>query len=390
MTTFSDVKYKKKQKKVRKKYFCNHLELFKMSERVPKETILNIPIPTSSASRSAMATPTSSRATPTAPASEASEDPDPSEADECEDGIGEFDDGRSGKITLGVLIQDGIIEAGEGVMAVDYLGQTFKGDLMQNGKIKSQETNLIFNNPSAWAIYCKKIVNPSKKSGCGERWASVKYKGRKMDQFKTIWTKMKAKKEAEDTGESMMDVSIENGDVKNGTNGLGGSTPAAPAPNNIVIRHNQLAPKHPSDNTSILLDVDTFQSLGKMQPFTVSISSSALLVLDLHSHMVTEPVCGYLAGQWDLNSHNLAVTHSFPCLTRRTEEAARIESEIYSQIYGRHLQLVGWYKSSSPKSPALPSLKDSEAQLEYQIKLLGNSDSTYSPCIGITTSPFTR
>ena len=109
-------------------------------------------------------------ATPTAPASEASEDQDQtSEADECEDGIGEFDDGRSGKITLGVLIQDGIIEAGDGVMAVDYLGQTFKGDLMLNGKIKSQETGLVFNNPSAWAIYCKKIVNPSKKSGCGER-----------------------------------------------------------------------------------------------------------------------------------------------------------------------------------------------------------------------------
>ena len=48
---------------------------------------------------------------------------------------------------------------------------------------------------------------------------------------------------------------------------------------------------------------------------------------------VKEPVCGYLAGQWDLNSHNLAVTHSFPCLTRNADEAARIESEIYSQIY---------------------------------------------------------
>ena len=139
-----------------------------MSERASKDTILNIPVPSTASNRSAMATPTSSRATPTAPASEASEDPDPSEADELEDGIGEFDDGRSGKVTLGVLIQDGIIEAGEGVMAVDYLGQTFKGDLMTSGKIKSQETGLIFNNPSAWAIYCKKIVNPSKKSGCGE------------------------------------------------------------------------------------------------------------------------------------------------------------------------------------------------------------------------------
>ena len=51
----------------------------------------------------------------------------------------------------------------------------------------------MFNNPSAWAIYCKKIVNPAKKSGCG--WASVKYKGRKMDHFKTVWTKMKSEKE---------------------------------------------------------------------------------------------------------------------------------------------------------------------------------------------------
>jgi len=70
------------------------------------------------------------------------------------------------------------------------------------------------------------------------------------------------------------------------------------------------------------------------------------------------------------------------------DEAARIESEIYSQIYGRHLSLVGWYRSS-PGMPPLPSLKDSEAQLEYQMKLLGNSDSTYSPCVGIITSPFT-
>ena len=52
---------------------------------------------------------------------------------------------------------------------------------------------MMFNNPSAWAIYCKKIVNPAKKSGCG--WASVKYKGRKMDHFKTVWTKLKNEKE---------------------------------------------------------------------------------------------------------------------------------------------------------------------------------------------------
>ena len=182
---------------------------------------------------------------------------------------------------------------------------------------------------------------------------------------------MKAKKEAEEEEEEEVEpMETENEVSTSNTNGT--TTPAPPTHfGPIVVRHSQLAPKHPSDRTEILLDTETFQQCGKMQPFTVSISSSALLVLDLHSHMISKPVCGYLAGQWDLNSHNLAITHSFPCLTRDANESARIESELYSQIYGRHLTLVGWYRSS-PGMPALPSLKDSEAQLEYQMKLLGN------------------
>jgi Restriction Enzyme Adenine Methylase Associated len=112
-----------------------------------------------------------------------------------EDGIGEFDDGKTGKLTLSILLAEGLIEPGDGVMSIDYLGQSFKGDLLSIGKIRSVETGLIFNNPSAWAIYCKKIINPAKKSGCG--WASIKYRGRKMDYFKTIWLKRKAQREAE-------------------------------------------------------------------------------------------------------------------------------------------------------------------------------------------------
>ncbi|QQP40201.1 AGAP008858PAlike [Caligus rogercresseyi] len=64
-----------------------------------------------------------------------------------------------------------------GVLSIDYLGQTFKGDLSPGGKIKSVETGMVFSNPSAWAIHCKKIVNPAKKSGCG--WASVNIKVKK-------------------------------------------------------------------------------------------------------------------------------------------------------------------------------------------------------------------
>ena len=82
-------------------------------------------------------------------------------------------------------------------MTIDdlYFILFYSGDLLAIGKIRSLETGLIFNNPSAWAIYCKKIINPAKKSGCG--WASVKYKGRKMDYFKNVWLKRKAQRDAE-------------------------------------------------------------------------------------------------------------------------------------------------------------------------------------------------
>ena len=63
-------------------------------------------------------------------------------------------------------------------------------------------------------------------------------------------------------------------------------------------------------------------------------------------------------------------------------------SRIYNEIYSQNLSLVGWYRSC-PGLRALPSLKDTEAQLEYQMKLLGPNDASYSPCIGLLASPYT-
>lgn len=64
-------------------------------------------------------------------------------------------------------------------------GRKFIGNLQPDGRIVWQETGQIFNSPSAWATHCKKLVNPAKKSGCG--WASVKYKGQKLDKYKATW-----------------------------------------------------------------------------------------------------------------------------------------------------------------------------------------------------------
>lgn len=61
--------------------------------------------------------------------------------------------------------------------------------MLEDGKIRSQETDIIFASPSAWAVACKRFINPDKKSGCG--WGSVKYKGRKLDAYKNVWYKKK-------------------------------------------------------------------------------------------------------------------------------------------------------------------------------------------------------
>nr|7YDT_A Chain A, MPN domain containing protein [Mus musculus]7YDT_B Chain B, MPN domain containing protein [Mus musculus]7YDW_A Chain A, MPN domain-containing protein [Mus musculus]7YDW_B Chain B, MPN domain-containing protein [Mus musculus]7YDW_C Chain C, MPN domain-containing protein [Mus musculus]7YDW_D Chain D, MPN domain-containing protein [Mus musculus] len=88
-------------------------------------------------------------------------------------------------VTLRVLLKDELLEPGEGVLSIYYLGRKFTGDLQLDGRIVWQETGQVFNSPSAWATHCKKLVNPAKKSGCG--WASVKYKGQKLDKYKAAW-----------------------------------------------------------------------------------------------------------------------------------------------------------------------------------------------------------
>lgn len=97
-------------------------------------------------------------------------------------------------VTLQMLLSTGILKPEKSAMAIEYMGQKFMGDLLPDGKIKSVETETVFCSPSAWAISCKRIINPEKKSGSG--WASVKYKGKKLDYYKQMYLrKMQSQKE---------------------------------------------------------------------------------------------------------------------------------------------------------------------------------------------------
>nr|XP_023029889.1 MPN domain-containing protein-like [Leptinotarsa decemlineata]XP_023029890.1 MPN domain-containing protein-like [Leptinotarsa decemlineata] len=287
-------------------------------------------------------------------------------------------------ITLQNLLSAGILEPGPGAMTIEYLGQKFIGDLLQDGKIRSQETDIIFASPSAWAIACKRFINPDKKSGCG--WASVKYRGKKLDAYKNVWYKKKKEEDEkqEKENEQLLSSSVVNLEQilqKNMLNSL--------MYQRIVVKHNTIANRTLTHDANTMIDCIPFSNMGKIQPFLVSLSTNAALLMDFHCHLTKSEVSGYLAGYWDVNSHNLQITHAFPCRSTKAdrENASQVEATISKAIEKEKLLLVGWYHSH-PFAAAAPTLRDVDAQLDYQIKMKGTSDNSYTPCIGVIVSPY--
>lgn len=138
----------------------------------------------------------------------------------------------------------------------------------------------------------------------------------------------------------------------------------------------------PSDMNT-MVELTSFQSIGRMQPFTVTMSSSAMAMIDIHAHLTTSEVVGYLAGQWDVTNHSkssvflewtgdmyekvvmvvgtrfrqssfsisftmfisdLIVSHAMPvrCRLGDGEKGRAVEQALYAEMEKLNLSLVGW------------------------------------------------
>uniref|UniRef100_A0A6Q2YTQ5 MPN domain-containing protein n=1 Tax=Esox lucius TaxID=8010 RepID=A0A6Q2YTQ5_ESOLU len=274
-------------------------------------------------------------------------------------------------ITLRVLLKDGLVEPGDGVLTIHYLGKKFVGDLLNDGKIRWVETGQIFNSPSAWATHCKRLVNPAKKSGCG--WASVRYRGQKLVQYKTSWLHKY---------QPSADM------VRRGGAGEEGLVPRRGDRERIPVRYCTLGPRDAARDPHTLVELSAFSAINRFQPFNVAVSSNVLLLMDFHCHLTTSEVVGYLGGRWDTNTQLLTVLRAFPCRTRLADRdsASAVEEEICQNLFMRGLSLVGWYHSH-PRGPALPSLQDIDSQMDHQLRLQGSSNG-FQPCLGIICGPY--
>ncbi|XP_054716920.1 MPN domain-containing protein-like [Uloborus diversus] len=301
---------------------------------------------------------------------------------------------QSGRgVTLSMLMSDGILEAGEGFLTIDYLGAKFVGDLLPGGKIRAQETQKIFSSPSSWAIHCKKLLNPDKKSGCG--WSSMRYKGKKLDTYKNLWFRKHKQQEQESnnaaqfqfSGYDKKNITSKKWDLDKMQNMI--PRPRPTPQKRIIVPHSVLGNRSFAHDLNTLVKCTPFSGLDRIQPFTVTIATNCLLLVDFHCHIVKNEVVGYLGGNWDIASHNLAVLQAFPCRSGLGDKdsAARVEDEIRRSLERRHLSVVGWYHSH-PTFPAQPTIKDVDSQMEYQITMKGDSDSSYTPCLGLICSPY--
>ncbi|XP_069107472.1 MPN domain-containing protein-like [Argopecten irradians] len=433
-------------------------------------------------------------------------------------------------VTLQMLITDHIMEPGNAVLTLKYLGRKFIADLLPNGKIQTPATKEVFATPSAWAQHCKRQINPEKKSGCG--WASIMYRGRKLDSWKTSWFRKfhphspARSRETPSPRSICSDLNGEQGDIRsrpsselgsrppselgskphselmlqppsdlgsqplsevesrlqadddleahrldegwdrkgsvpgeaapldltarpahtstpvfnggnpthrvsseksNGdshqeealnlslkttpSNGMKKvkssvapsatspvtppSTPSSEANNNNVcdrvsIRHSALKKRSQNIDPNTLVECEAFSNLDKVQPFTVSMTTNASLLMDFHSHLTSSEVVGYLGGKWDQQSQHLSIIQAYPCRCRLgdSQKSAATEEEIRKQMNRVGLSLVGWYHSHPYCQPD-PSVKDIDCQMSYQLRMKGKG-STYFPCVGCIVAPYNR
>ncbi|OXA65001.1 MPN domain-containing protein [Folsomia candida] len=289
-------------------------------------------------------------------------------------------------VTLQMLLEAGILKQGEGTMSLEYHGQKFIGDLSENGQIRSQETSLQYSSPSAWAIACKQIINPDKilrKSGCG--WASIKYKGLKLDYYKTVWFKR--------LREGAIDIRhISNGASSTSDDGSDDEDHSAfcvlkfgeHLDNNPILQSAQQL------GAKVMISCSRFQEIDRLQPFYVKITSEALALADFHCNITGTESLGYISGRWNSDENSLSMEIAHPCKVLMPNSSS-IDCDIERNRIALEIQrlghdVVGWYHSH-PKAPPQPSKDDISRQLDYQIVMKGASESSYIPCVGVIISP---
>ena len=87
-------------------------------------------------------------------------------------------------VQLRQLLDANVLQAGSGVLCIDYKQQSAQADLLRDGRIQQDEQ--IFATPSAFSLAFKRTLNPGLLSDDG--WKSVRYGEKQLEEFKQQFT----------------------------------------------------------------------------------------------------------------------------------------------------------------------------------------------------------
>lgn len=224
--------------------------------------------------------------------------------------------GRSGLITLKLLIDEGFIKPGEDVLSVEYKGMSHTGTLLADGRIHTviNGKSLTFDSPSAFSIYLKRLVNPSRKADDG--WKTVKYDGKLLEHFKGELARQKFGGLGGGEGGSSADLEAlgEHPRIKRArtsaalpfslsTSAMTHDEPFVPdRPRRVRRAHPRFAAIGVDDEHAL----QPLEGYGPgEQPFTVQVSPAALAMMDYHAHLCVNEVIGMLVGTVDLEEKKI-------------------------------------------------------------------------------------
>ncbi|GIL42678.1 hypothetical protein Vafri_612, partial [Volvox africanus] len=131
----------------------------------------------------------------------------------------------------------------------------------------------------------------------------------------------------------------------------------------------------------------------RSQPYTVDISTWALLAMDFHAHLSTYEVIGLLGGTWNPDTRQLVVIEAYACRRAQGSDAAtsveldpESQVEVQNMMEAKGQQCVGWYHSHPVFEPS-PSQKDMDNQRNYQA-LFRCEKTRLEPFLGIIVGPY--
>ncbi|XP_071421103.1 deubiquitinase MYSM1 isoform X2 [Pithys albifrons albifrons] len=127
----------------------------------------------------------------------------------------------------------------------------------------------------------------------------------------------------------------------------------------------------------------------KQEPFQVKVSSEALLIMDLHSHVSLAEVIGLLGGRYSEADKVVEVCAAEPCSSLSTglqcEMDAVSQTQASEALAARGFQVIGWYHSHPAFEPN-PSIRDIDTQAKYQ-SYFSRGGAMF---IGMIISPYNR